>query len=87
MNSSKIFCFDIKIFVKIPNRDYHKVCKSVVIVSSDRTVPIKLLNPGNKSIVIPKGQILAQTILDTRSSDESNRPTFPTKLQVFVFTI
>lgn len=32
------------------------VCKSVVIVSSDRTVPIKLLNPGNKSVVIPKGQ-------------------------------
>jgi hypothetical protein len=47
-NLSKIFCFDIKIFVKIPNRDYHKVCKSVVIVSSDRTVPIKLLNPGGK---------------------------------------
>ena len=36
------------------------VCKSMVTISSDITVPIKLLNPGNDSVVIPKGKILTK---------------------------
>ena len=35
-------------------------CKSVVTVSKDRTVPVKLLNPGNDPIVIPKGKVISK---------------------------
>lgn len=35
------------------------VCKTIVTVSKDRTVPLKILNAGHNPIVIPKGFILA----------------------------
>ncbi|CAC5402262.1 unnamed protein product [Mytilus coruscus] len=34
--------------------------KAVVTVSQDRTVPVKILNPGSNSVVIPKGKIIAK---------------------------
>lgn len=34
--------------------------KAVVIVSKDRTVPVKLLNLGSMPVVIPKGKIIAK---------------------------
>ncbi|CAC5406428.1 CNBP [Mytilus coruscus] len=34
--------------------------KAVVTVSQDRTVPVKILNPGRNSVVIPKGKIIAK---------------------------
>ncbi|CAC5380016.1 unnamed protein product [Mytilus coruscus] len=34
--------------------------KAVVILSQDRTVPVKILNPGSNYVVIPKGRIIAK---------------------------
>ncbi|CAG2216635.1 unnamed protein product [Mytilus edulis] len=34
--------------------------KAVVTASQDRTVPVKILNPGSNSVVIPKGKIIAK---------------------------
>ena len=36
------------------------VCKGVVTVSNNRTVPVKILNPGNDPVIIPKGKIISK---------------------------
>ena len=36
------------------------VCKAVVIVSNNITVPVKILNPGNDPVVILKGNIISK---------------------------
>jgi hypothetical protein len=36
------------------------VCKAVVTVSNNRTVPVKILNPGNDPVVIPKGKFISK---------------------------
>ncbi|CAC5420446.1 unnamed protein product [Mytilus coruscus] len=38
--------------------------KAVVTVSQDRTVPVKILNPGSNSVVIPKGIVARQVQLN-----------------------
>ena len=45
------------------------VCKCLVTVSSNRTVPVKLLNPGNDTVIIPKGKIIAQFNQVTKDYD------------------
>ena len=36
------------------------MCKVVVIVSNNITVPVKIFNPGNDPVVIPKGKIISK---------------------------
>jgi hypothetical protein len=36
------------------------VCKAVVTVSNNRTVHVKILNPGNDPVVIPKGKFISK---------------------------
>ena len=45
------------------------VCKCLVTVSSNRTVPVKLLNPGNDTVIIPKGKIISQFNQVTKDYD------------------
>ena len=55
------------------------VAKSVVTVSNNQKVPVKLLNPTNETIVIPKGRTVAEfNVLNSEYDCASFSDSLPT---------